>query len=100
MNETLPYKDALARVKTNGLTLVSLPHPLRHQREIILAALKQNGDAFQYTPIKFKKDRQMFYRSVNYWDRCPFAISKNHLDSLFKYAGEAVNEEIEKRVEK
>ena len=48
----------LAAVKQNGRSLQFAPEELRRDSEIVLAAVKQNGGAFEYAPEQLQEDRK------------------------------------------
>ena len=49
----------LAAVKQNGHALRNAPAELKGEREIVLAAVKQNGNALQYASAELKGDREI-----------------------------------------
>ena len=49
----------LAAVKQNGSVLNSVSEELRNDREIVLAAVSQDGNALEYASEKLRNDREI-----------------------------------------
>ena len=59
--------DALVAVKADGMALMALKHAspeLQADREVVLAAVQQNGEAFHYAAEELQADREVVLAAV------------------------------------
>ncbi len=58
------YNHWMEQVQINGIYLVSVPYPLRNNREIVLAAVRNHGYALQYASQQMQNDREIVLAAV------------------------------------